>query len=335
MAVWIILDPGIRRATLRLPTRAAMVLVILRRLAIMLGTAVAGLTIVFALVHASGDPTTGFLDPSASESARERARDRLGLDRPVVVQYVTFVGRAAKGDFGESWRSRQPALDTVIDRIPSTLRLAMAALIVAVTGGLSLGMLAARMRFGAGQVVVRFLALIGQAVPAFWLGLLGILLFSVTLDWLPSSGNEGWQALVLPAVTLSAYPGSLIARVTQSALVDVAHQPYITNAHAKGLPERMIWIRHIAPNGVLPAVAIIGLQAGFLVGGTVVVESVFAYPGLGRLAMQASSDRDLPVILAFVVVITLMMSLINLATDLVAVAIDPTLRNPVSGAGHG
>jgi peptide/nickel transport system permease protein len=167
---------------------------------------------------------------------------------------------------------------------------------------------------------------LGQAVPAFWLGTLGILIFAVNLRWLPASGNEDWRALILPAFTLAAYPGSLIARMIQTSLLEVSTRPYIAQAHAKGLSQSAIWIRHALPNALLPALAIIGLQASFLVGGAIVVEAVFAYPGLGRLAMQATSERDLPIIQAFVTVTIVLVSLVNLAVDAVATAIDPVQR---------
>jgi peptide/nickel transport system permease protein len=177
--------------------------------------------------------------------------------------------------------------------------------------------------------------MLGQALPAFWLGTLGIMIFAVELRWLPPSGNDGWRSLVLPALTLAAYPGSLIARLTQTSLLDVASRPYITTAHAKGLPARAVWLAHSLPNAMLPTLGIIGLQAGFLVGGTIVVETVFAYPGLGRLALQATSERDLPVIQAFVVVTILLVSLVNISVDLIAAWIDPAQRSGGNLAVNG
>jgi peptide/nickel transport system permease protein len=286
----------------------------------------AAVSLVFGLVHLSGDPTAGFLAPGTSPEVRDAARERLGLNDPIAWQYASTVGRAFAGDFGESWRNRQPALNAVLDRLPATLLLATAAIIVSVVGGLTLGILSARLQSGVIRASVRGFALLGQAFPAFWLGMLGIVVFAVRLQWLPASGNDGWRALILPALTLAAYPGSLIARVTQASLLDVRARPYVTNAHAKGLPDHTIWLRHMLPNALLPALAIVGLQAGFLVGGAIVVESVFAYPGLGRLALQATSERDLPVIQAFVAVSIMLVSLVNLVVDLVAAWIDPALR---------
>jgi len=308
-----------------------MVISLFRRITILALTLLAGSTAVFVLIHLSGDPTDGFLAPGAPPEVRDAARERLGLDEPIAIQYVRFVGLAFTGDFGDSWRNRQPALDTVFDRLPATLRLAAAAITISVSLGLTLGILSAWLDSGLLRAGVRAFALLGQAFPAFWLGTLGIMVFAVELQWLPPSGNDGWRSLVLPAFTLAAYPGSLIARMTQTSLLDVSSRPYITHAHAKGLGLVAIWLRHSLPNALLPTLGIIGLQAGFLVGGTIVVESVFAYPGLGRLAMQATTERDLPVIQAFVAVTIVLVSAVNITVDLIAAAIDPVQRG-VAGA---
>ncbi len=304
-----------------------MVSSLVKRMAILAATVFAASTAVFVLIHLSGDPTDGFLAPGASPEVRDATRQRLGLDQPIAAQYMQFMARTMSGDFGESWRDRQPALEAVLDRLPATLRLAAVAIAISVLLGLTLGVLSAWLGSGLLRFGVRLFAILGQAFPAFWLGILGIMVFAVELRWLPSSGSEGWQSLILPAFTLAAYPGSLIARMTQTSLLDVSSRPYITHAHAKGLAPAAIWLRHSLPNALLPTLAIIGLQAGFLVGGTIVVESVFAYPGLGRLALQATSERDLPVIQAFVVVTIILVSLVNMAVDFLAAVIDPTQRH--------
>ncbi len=311
---------------------ARMVISLFRRIAILALTVFAGSTAVFILIHLSGDPTNGFLAPGAPPEVRDAARERLGLDESIASQYVQFVAHTFTGEFGESWRNRQPALDTVLDRLPATLRLAAAAITISVSLGLTLGVLAAWLGSGLMRTGVRVFALLGQAFPAFWLGTLGIMIFAVELRWLPPSGSDGWRSLVLPAFTLAAYPGSLIARMTQTSLLDVSSRPYITHAHAKGLGPVAIWLRHSLPNALLPTLGIIGLQAGFLVGGTIVVESVFAYPGLGRLAMQATTERDLPVIQAFVVVTIVLVSAVNITVDLMAAAIDPVQRGVATTA---
>jgi peptide/nickel transport system permease protein len=278
------------------------------------------------MIHAAGDPVDGFLAPGTSPEVREAARQRLGLNDSIGVQYARYLGNTLSGDFGDSWRNRMPAAEAVLQRLPATLRLASVAIVVSSVGGVLIGVASV----WTGNVVLRrgvqLVGMLGQAVPAFWLGTLVILLFAVRLQWLPSSGSAGWQSLVLPAITLAAYPGSMIARVTQSSLLDVQRQPYLTTARAKGLPARLIWFRHALPNALLPTLALIGLQASFLVGGTIVVESVFAYPGVGRLAMQAATERDLPVVQAFVVITILLVAAVNVAVDLLAGWIDPVLR---------
>lgn len=302
----------------------------IRRLIQLLTTIVAASTTIFVLIHLSGDPTDGFLAPGSSDEVRDAVRVRLGLDQPLAEQYVRFLGNALTGDFGASWRDRQPALQAVLDRLPATLLLGTAAATIAISGGILLGIAAAMMRPGMLRWFVRIFAMGGQAIPAFWLGTIGIVVFAVRLGWLPSSGNQGFLSLVLPAFTLAAHPGSMIARLLQSALLDVQSSSYVAVAHGKGLSRRSVWLRHMLPNALIPALAYIGLQASLLVGGAIVIESVFAYPGVGRLALQATMDRDVPVMHAFVIVTVVLVSAINLIVDLIAVALDPRQRSASS-----
>lgn len=311
-------------SALRVARLGTLVIHVANRLAFLLLTVVAATSLLFVLMHASGDPTDGFLAPGSAPEIREAARQRLGLDQPIVEQYAVFLGRGLTGDFGVSWRSRQPALQTVLDRLPATLLLAGLSIVLATVGGLILGVVSAAVQSGTLRRLARGLALVGLAIPAFWLGTIGIVVFTVRLGWLPASGNDGWRSLVLPALTLAAYPGALIARLVQTSLIDVSTKPYLVQARAKGLTPAAVWIRHALPNAMLPVVGLVGLQAGFLVGGAVVVESVFAYPGVGRLAMQATADRDLPVIQAFVTLTIVLVACINIATDGIAAWIDPT-----------
>lgn len=310
--------------------------IVFRRLIHVVVTVAAASTSIFVLIQLSGDPTDGFLAPGSSEEVRDAVRLRLGLDRPLVEQYARFLGNALTGDFGESWRDRQPALTAVLDRLPATLLLGGTAAAIAIVGGGVLGTISAMLRPGAFRFFVRVFAMAGQAVPAFWLGTIGIVLFAVRLGWFPSSGNSGPLSLVLPALTLAAQPGSMIARLLQSALLDIQTTSYVTVAHGKGLSRWYVWLRHMLPNAVIPALAYIGLQASLLVGGAIVIETVFAYPGVGRLALQATTDRDVPVIHAFVIVTVVLVSAINIAVDLIAVALDPRQRSGLSlSMSHG
>lgn len=299
----------------------------IRRVIQLLITIAATSTTIFVLIHLSGDPTDGFLAPGSSDQVRDAVRFRLGLDQPLAEQYARFLGNALTGDFGSSWRDRQPALWAVLDRLPATLLLGTAAATIAIIGGTVLGIGAAMWRPGVLRSLVRVLAISGQAIPAFWLGTIGIVLFAVRLGWLPSSGNEGLLSLVLPAFTLAAHPGSMIARLLQSALLDARSSSYVAVAHGKGLSRRYVWLRHMLPNAIIPSLAYIGLQASLLVGGAIVIESVFAYPGVGRLALQATMDRDVPVMHAFVIVTVVLVSAINLTVDLIAVVLDPRQRS--------
>ncbi|MDQ3540370.1 MAG: ABC transporter permease [Chloroflexota bacterium] len=310
-----------------MPARAFMAGFAIRRVIQLLITIAATSTTIFVLIHLSGDPTDGFLAPGSSDQVRNAVRERLGLDQPLAEQYVRFLGNALTGDFGSSWRDRQPALRAVLDRLPATLLLGTAAATIAIIGGTVLGIVAAMWRPGVLRSLVRVLAISGQAIPAFWLGTIGIVLFAVRLRWLPSSGNEGLLSLVLPAFTLAAHPGSMIARLLQSALLDARSSSYVAVAHGKGLPRRYVCLRHMLPNAIIPSLAYIGLQASLLVGGAIVIESVFAYPGVGRLALQATMDRDVPVMHAFVIVTVVLVSAINLTVDLIAVVLDPRQRS--------
>lgn len=282
-------------------------------------------TLVFVMIHLSGDPTQGFLPPGVSPELREQMRQKMGLDDPMWQQYLRFIGRGFTGDFGDSWRDGRPALESVLNRLPATLQLTGAALLLAVVTGFGFALLMQRpSRF---RQVLALLPSFGQAVPTFWLGAMLMMIFAVRAGWLPSSGNHSAAAIILPALTLALHPASTIARLFATSMEDVTHADYVRTARSKGLSQRAVTTHHIAPNALLPTVAYIGLQAGFLIGGAVVVESLFAWPGVGRLALQSAVQRDLPVVHAFVAVTALGVIGINLLVDLIQVVIDPRLRS--------
>lgn len=292
-------------------------------------------TIVFVLIHLSGDPIAGFTPPGASPEQQAVLRKELGLDRPLIVQYGIFLRDASTGDFGESWRAKRPAMDMVLTRLPATIRLTLAAVAIAIVVGGGLGIAAARRPGGIIDALSRLLALIGQATPGFWLGTMLILVFAVRLKWLPSSGNDDWQALVLPAATLAVHPAGMIARMLRGGLIEARAADYARTAQSKGLSGAAVVRRHLLPNASVPVLGYLGLQVSFLIGGAVVVESVFAYPGIGRLAMQGVADRDLPVVQAFVVVVAAFILIVNLIVELVAAWIDPRLRTERQLIGAG
>jgi peptide/nickel transport system permease protein len=289
-------------------------------------------SLAFAAVHLSGDPLAGFTAPGASPADQTAIREHLGLDRPLSIQYLRFVERAAHGDFGDSWRAREPAMRAVLDRLPATLRLAGAALALALVIGVPLGALAGAKPGGPLDFIASTVALLGQALPGFWLGILLILVFSVRLHWLPSSGGDGWRALVLPAATLAAYPAAFLARLVRSSVIETLNQDFMRTARGKGLREATVIHVHALRNALLPALAFTGIQAGFLLGGAVVIESVFAYPGIGQLALQAVADRDLPVIQAFVVLVGGMIVLVNLLVEIASRKLDPRLSISSEGS---
>jgi peptide/nickel transport system permease protein len=309
-----------------------MIFVLAKRIGLLAATLFVATTLLFVLIHASGDPTQGFLAPGSSPELRDSMRQRLGLDEPIAQQYFDFLVNGFTGDFGDSWRDHQSALQAVLDRLPATVRLMTAAVVLATILGVAGGLLAAMLPAGTVRGLFRLFTVFGQAIPAFWLGTLFILFFAVKLRWLPSSGSSEWRSLVLPALTLATYPASVIARLIESGMRESARQPFVTAARAKGLAPGTLWLIHVLPNALLPALGYIGLQVSFLVGGTVVVESVFAYPGLGRFVLQSATERDLPVVQAFVVTTAILVVTANTVIDLIATTIDPRLRSSGSQA---
>ena len=282
--------------------------------------------LVFIFLNASGDPAQLLMPTEATERDIEEMRRALGLDRPLYVQYWTFLSNALQGDFGTSLRSRQPAMDTVLAALPATLELAFAAIIISTAISIPLGIAAAVKRNSPIDTIATVVAVLGQSMPVFWLGILLILLFSVTLNWLPVSGRGSWQSLVLPAVTLGWYMNALMTRLTRSAMVEVLNEPYIRTARAKGMPMRTIILKHAFRNARIPILTIWGLQAGTMLTGTFVTETVFAWPGLGRASIHAVVGRDFPVVMASIALFTLIFVFINLIVDLAYYALDPRIR---------
>ncbi len=283
-------------------------------------------SLTFVLMHLAGDPLAGLIPPGATPEVESQIRHVYGLDRPLPNQYVDFVGHAMRGDFGDSWRQGRPALDAVLERLPATVALTALAMALAVAWGCALGVAAAANPGSTWDIVVRLTALAGQAIPAFWLGTMLILFFAVDLHWLPSSGLEGPSGVIMPALALAAYPGATLTRLLRAAMIETLGADYIRTARAKGLPRRGIVIGHALRNAALPALAFAGLQAGFLLGGAVIVESVFAYPGIGGLALDAVAARDIPLVEAFVWVVALLILTINALSAFIATLLDPRLR---------
>ena len=279
----------------------------------------------FFLVRLTGDPTDVILPPDTTAEARAAFRAEQGLDQPMAIQFIQFARRAVLGDFGMSPRFSQPAMRLVVDRAGATAELASTAIIIAVLAGVPLGVLAARRPNGRLDLAIRGATLFGQAIPSFYLGVLAVLVFALWLRWLPTGGRDGWSSLVLPAVTLALNLVALIARVTRSSMVEAFRQDYIRTARAKGLTEFQVAARHALRNAFIPVFTVIGLEFGVLLGGVVVTETVFSWPGMGRLAIQAIYARDFPVVQAVVFVSAVTFVVINLVVDLVYAALDPRI----------
>ncbi len=282
--------------------------------------------IAFGLMHLSGDPAALLLPPSATREDIELYRRELGLDRPLPVQYLDFLSHAVRGDFGRSIRHDQPAMQLVLERLPATIQLSAVALVLSLLFAIPLGILAAVKRGSIFDQASLVLSLVGQAFPVFWLGILLIIFFAENLRWLPASGRGGPQHLALPALALSAYSTAIITRLLRSSLLEVLSSDFIRTARAKGLADRAVLVGHALKNAALPVVTVIGLQIGALLGGAVITEEVFAYPGMGRLAVQAIANRDFTVVQAFVVLMAVVIVTMNLLVDLLYAWLDPRVK---------
>ena len=295
-----------------------------RRLAGAVGVVLGVALLTFLLVHLiPGDPVELMLGESARPADRASLRASLGLDRPVAVQLADQFARLARLDLGTSLHSRRPVSALIAERLPATLQLAAAALAIAILTALPLGTLAARRQGRAVDGVAMGFALLGQSVPSFWLGPLLILVFSVGLGWTPVSGREGVSSLVLPALTLGAGMAAVLARMVRSSLLEVLGEDYLRTARAKGVAERALLWRHALPNAALPIVTVLGLQAGALLSGAVITETVFAWPGIGSLLVDAIQRRDYPVVQGCVLLISTGYVVVNALTDLAYAWLDP------------
>ena len=294
----------------------------LHGLVVLLGVSV----IVFLLMHLGGDPVAVLLPLDAPPEQIEAFRQEMGFDRPLPVQYLLFLSRAVRGDFGYSYHYRTDAMGIVLERLPATLKLTFAALLIALAVAIPAGILAALKRGGIADILIRISVLLGQAVPGFWLALVLIMIFGVRLQWLPVSGAEGWKSLVLPAIVAGSFSMATVTRLLRGNLLETLAENYIQTARSKGLPTRLITTRHALRNAAIPVITVIGLQMGWLLGGAVIAEVVFAYPGMGRLAVTAISNRDVPVIQSFVAISALIVVVINLSLDIMYSLLDPRIR---------
>ena len=283
-------------------------------------------TVVFVVMRLSGDPVPLLLPPDAPRSEYARVANELGLDRPLPMQYAVFLGNVLRGDFGRSLHFREPAMQVVVGYLPATLELGLTAFALAVVVAVPIGLLSAVKRNSALDQAAMSLALVGQAAPTFFLGILFILLVSLKAGLLPTSGRGGWEHLVLPSLTLGAFTMASIARLTRSSILEVLRQDYVRTARAKGMAEWLVVAKHTLRNAAVPILTITGLQFGTLLGGAVVTETVFAWPGIGRLAIQSIYSRDYPVVQAVVFLSALLFIVLNFFIDVVYGLLDPRIR---------
>jgi len=285
-------------------------------------------TFVFFLVRLTGDPAAFLVDPTATQAEIEHTRRMLGLDRSLGVQYVDFVVAIGRGDFGQSIQTRRPALPMVLEHLwPATAVLAAAALVLSTVAAVPLGVLSATHRGGWVDHASRFASLFLQSMPAFWLGIMLILLFAVELGGLlPAYGSGTVRHLILPAVTLAAAPLAQNVRLIRSGMLEVLGEDYVRTARAKGLAERGVVYRHALRNAALPVLTVTGLSLGFMLSGAIIIETVFSWPGLGRLIVQAVPGRDFPVIQAGVFVFAVIFVALNLIVDILYSVLDPRVR---------
>ncbi|MGY6696012.1 MAG: ABC transporter permease [Roseinatronobacter sp.] len=283
--------------------------------------------LIFFLSRVIGDPVALLLSDNATAADRDALVQQLGLDQPLMVQYASFLRDALRGDFGTSVTAgQQDALEKVLSRLPASLRLAGVALAMTLVVGILLGVLAAVNRGTALDIVVRLLALLGQSVPSFWLGIVLIYVISVQLGWLPTSGTGTWKHYVLPAATMGLFTLAAVTRLVRASMLDALYSEYVKLARIKGITEAAVIWRHALSNSLIPVVTFMGTFFATMITGAVIVETVFAWPGIGRLAYEAILARDFPVIQTVVLVITSLFILANLLVDLLYLVIDPRMR---------
>ena len=281
--------------------------------------------IAFCLTYVLGDPTAVLLPMDAPQETRELFRKEMGLDQPLVVQYARFASGAIRGDFGDSFLMKKSALSLVWERLPATVQLALAGLLFALVIAVPLGTIAAYNRGTPIDTLCTLLAVGGQAIPIYWLGLMLMIVFSVQLKWLPASGYGSWENMVLPTVALGSFLAPITMRLVRSNMIDVLSQDYVRTARAKGLAGSAVLARHAFKNAALPVIAVLGLQFGQLLGGAVVTETVFAWPGVASFTVASIANGDYPVVQAAVVTLAAMICIVNLSVDLLIGFLDPRI----------
>jgi peptide/nickel transport system permease protein/oligopeptide transport system permease protein len=284
------------------------------------------LLLFFMLRMLPGDPAQVLAGQMATPEEIENIRHQLGLDRPVYEQYAVYVSHLVRFDLGRSARTQNPVIDEIWARLPNTLLLAVVAILLACLFGIPAGIISAVRPYSWIDYLVTISALFGMSMPVFWLGLMLVVLFAVILQWLPAGGTGSWQHVILPSVTLAAFVIAFIARMTRSTMLETLSQDFTTTARSKGLAETVVVVKHALKNALIPIITVVGLQFGFLLGGAVLTETVFAWPGLGRLLYDSISARDYPMIQGTILIFGLLYIFVNLVVDLVYAFVDPRIR---------
>ena len=304
-----------------------MIRYVARRLLLVIPTVLGLATLVFFFIHLiPGDPVEVMLGETAEQVDKEALRDNLGLNDPVAVQYVRFLAGLAHGDVGQSFFYQKPVTEVLLERLPATVELALVSLALALLIALPIGVLAAVKQYGAFDNLSMLAALLGVSMPNFWLGPLLIWLFSLKIEWFPVGGRDGWASLVLPAITLGTALAAILSRMTRASVLEILSEDFVRTARAKGLPARTVLFKHVLRNAMIPVVTLVGLQLGALLSGAVITETVFAWPGVGTLFIDAIQSRDYPLVQGCVLFISLGYVLVNLMVDLLYAAIDPRIR---------
>lgn len=282
--------------------------------------------VVFMLLHFTGDPAALLMPEDATVEEVAAFRHEMGFDKPMYVQYARFLRDAIRGDLGMSFRHRQPVISLVLERLPATYELTIASALLSLVIALPIGVFSAVRRNTLWDRTAMAAAVLGQAMPVFWLGLMMIIIFGIWLDVLPISGRETWQHLVLPAATLATYFVARNARLMRSSMLEVLGEDYVTTARAKGLSERIVIWKHAFRNSLIPVITLIGVEFGTMLGGAVITETVFAWPGVGRLTVQAIYNRDFPLVQGSVLILAATLVIINLIIDLSYPYLDPRIK---------
>lgn len=282
--------------------------------------------LVFAMVRITGDPAALMMPREATAADIEAFRERMGFNDPIIVQFWDFIKGAITGDFGSSLHFKTPAMPLVLERLPATLQLASIALLMALVVSIPLGLIGG---FNPGSLLDSFgrlWALLGQSIPNFWLGLMLIIFFGVKLQWFPTFGRDTWKSVIMPAFVLGLPVMGQLVRLTRSAVLEIRSEDFIRTAHSKGLEPRTIYVKHVLRNVAIPLVSVIGVQFGYMLGGSIYIEAIFSWPGMGGLLEQSIGWRDYPLVQAIAVFTSVVVLVLNLLTDLAYAVIDPRIR---------